>query len=73
MERSYDISCPKCNQKMEKGYVYSSHRICWTDNDKAQFIAVDETLVSFGFKIKKLAAYRCENCKIATFEYNSSK
>jgi len=72
MEESYDINCPKCNQKMEQGYIYSSQRICWTDNDKAQLFAGDESLVGPPvLKMKKLAAYKCDNCKIAIFEYNS--
>lgn len=72
MKESYDIKCPKCSEKMEKGYIYSSQRICWTDNDKSQFFAGDESLVGPpAFKMKKLVAYKCNNCKIATFEYNS--
>lgn len=71
MEKSYDVSCPKCNQKMVKGYIYSPHRICWTNNEKTQFFAGDETLVGLsGFKMKKVLAYRCGNCKIVTFEYD---
>lgn len=71
MEGSYSINHPKCNQKMDKVYIYSSQRICWTDTDQTQFFAGDKSLVGIPvFKMKKLVAYRCEGYKIATFEYN---
>lgn len=54
--------------------MYSPHIIGWSENDKAQCTIGKDILVNCtGFKMNKIVAYRCHNCKIVTFEYNSSK
>lgn len=68
-----NISCPKCGLKMENGYMYSTRVIKWTDNNESKFtIFGDEILVGLsGFPIRKLVSYRCTDCKVVTFEYDS--
>ena len=59
---------------MESGYMYPTRYIRWTDNNKRKFTALgDEILVDSVFTMKKLVSYRCTDCKIVTFEYDSSK
>lgn len=75
MERLDNMSCPKCGKEMKSGYIYSVREILWTKNDKNRifgFLDENETLVGMPiFKSKKVVAYRCEECKIASFEYET--
>jgi predicted RNA-binding Zn-ribbon protein involved in translation (DUF1610 family) len=70
-----NINCPNCGQKMEAGFIYSPSQIMWSDNDKNMvFRLFDESDVLVNlpiFKTKKVTAFRCNNCMIATFEYGS--
>jgi len=69
-----NASCPKCGLKMESGYIYPTRDIKWTDHNKRKFTTLgDEILVDSVFIMKKLVSYRCRNCRIVTFEYESSK
>ena len=66
------IICPKCNEEMKKGYVYSERRFKWSNNQNSVFTTYkDETILpfNFGFTHRKREGYRCERCKIITFEY----
>lgn len=58
---------------MDKGYVYSPQQILWTKSAKKTMFEFDfEDLDGPStFKLKKLSAYRCEDCKIAIFEYDN--
>lgn len=70
------LYCPKCGEEMKKGYIYSPRQIIWTEKGKSKIFDYDfdsETLVGVSvFKWKKVAAYRCKDCKIATFEYDET-
>lgn len=75
-EKSEDINCPTCKNKMEKGYMYSIRPIKWTENgDEINFMrGDDETIYNTGkwwsTTLKKIVAYKCEDCKIITFKYD---
>jgi len=67
-----NVSCPRCGQEMEDGYMYPTKEIKWSYNSKPKFtIFGDEILVGLsGLTMKKLGSYRCTDCKIVTFEYD---
>jgi hypothetical protein len=60
---------------MEEGYIFSPYQIQWSFNENNRvFSSLDspETLVGRPiFKTKKVPAFRCNQCMVATFEYDS--
>ncbi len=65
------MKCPQCNEEMKKGYIHSSRPIYWSEGKETAVIGGDEILVGAPmFKMKKLAGYRCEECKVVTFKYD---
>ncbi len=71
MRRLEKLDCPLCGREMKEGYVFSPRQILWTENEKNKVIEnQSEMLVGVPmWKSKKVAAYRCEECGIVTFEY----
>lgn len=71
MKKLNNASCPKCEQQMKNGYVYSTRQIFWSTDGKSRiFDFQGETLVELPLlKSKKVPAYRCEDCKIVIFQY----
>lgn len=68
------VNCPNCRKEMKIGYIYSSHNISWSDDDKNSFFGFkDKLLVSPPLlKTNKVPAYKYEDCEIVIFEYDSS-
>jgi hypothetical protein len=72
-----NVSCPGCGRDMEMGHIFSSREIAWTKDGKSRIapgLYESETLIggSWGVKVKKKVAYRCEDCNIVLFEYEQS-
>lgn len=69
-----NLKCPGCGREMEKGYIFSTREIAWTEDGKSRIVPglyQHETLVnSLGFKVEKAEACRCEECRIVLFEYD---
>lgn len=72
MRTLFNATCPQCGKEMKSGYVYSPRQILWADDDRKQVFGGDDTLIgiSMSFFHKKVPAYRCEDCKIVTFQYD---
>ena len=71
--------CPYCNNKMEEGYINSSHELNWKKGDKkySQGYSVnydynDSVLLgSFSFlKGTAVKAYCCRNCTKIIIDYS---
>ncbi|MBP2243171.1 hypothetical protein J2Z40_003759 [Cytobacillus eiseniae] len=66
------VKCPNCKEEGKQGYIYSTHRISWSESGDSVFIdygnevLIDQSL----FKISKTPAYRCEQCKLVIFSYD---
>lgn len=64
------MNCPKCNIEMIEGFIHTAGFIYWDENDKARVISGDELIIGRDLlKNRKTAAYKCEECKLVTFEY----
>ena len=64
--------CPRCRQKMEKGYVLAHHSIRWAINEKqgSQFVPAAEALTPFSFwENPRQPALRCRRCELVIFQY----
>ncbi|WLR61754.1 PF20097 family protein [Pseudalkalibacillus hwajinpoensis] len=63
--------CPKCSNKLRRGYIFSSRRICWSQSaDSIFFDYGSEELIGDSFlKVRKIPALRCEECNIVIFEH----
>lgn len=75
------VSCPKCGEKMEQGYIYVSRGdLAWTMDGISRifpsFTDFNEAEVLLGetiFKVKKHHAFRCRQCGVVTFEYDKEQ
>jgi uncharacterized Zn finger protein (UPF0148 family) len=76
MGRLDNLSCPICGREIERGYIFSTREIAWTEDGKSRLIPSlypHETLVhSLGLKVEKATAYRCDQCRIVLFQYDDS-
>lgn len=74
-EKLENVNCPTCKNKMKKGYMYSIRPIKWTEKSDDETIYNETTYNngkwwSWSTTIKKIVAYKCEDCKIITFKYD---
>jgi hypothetical protein len=65
------VRCTECSNEVKQGYIFSPRRICWSES-------ADSILADFGsevliedaiFKISKIPALRCEQCKLVIFRH----
>lgn len=63
--------CSNCSNEIEVGYIYSAHRICWSESSESIFIDFGNEKLTNNqwFKIDKFPAYRCITCREVTFNY----
>ncbi|WP_240056663.1 PF20097 family protein [Bacillus mesophilum] len=57
---------------MKHGYIFSSRRISWSDSPESIFADYDHEALSKDayFKIKKIPAIRCEECRLVLFKHD---
>ena len=72
MSESDELCCSKCNNIMEKGYIYPQGFINWTNNNYPNPHPEDEQIVKIkmSLKLNKKKAYRCQRCKMVIFQYD---
>lgn len=63
--------CSQCRNEVKQGYIFSPHRIFWTESGKPVFMDDGSEVLVKGpiFRMHKTPAYRCEGCKLVTFYY----
>lgn len=71
-----NFNCPKCNDKMENGFVTTARSICWMDDCEKHIFSVNNLESLSGtiwrLKLPKCEALRCKKCKIVIFNYESN-
>ncbi|WP_026475863.1 PF20097 family protein [Alkaliphilus transvaalensis] len=72
MRKIKEINCPNCGKDMSYGAIWSTHAINWSEDTRRKFFDFEkEIIVGMPFfKPIKNPAFRCEECKIAIFEYD---
>jgi hypothetical protein len=67
-----EMRCPKCDNAMEKGYIYPQGFISWSNNNYKNQHPDDEKIVKIkmSLNLNKKEALRCKDCKIVTFQYD---
>ena len=71
------MNCPKCNQEMRKGYLFTTKDGAFsfadevpgmTKNAKNTEGFVEITPIQMGHRVH-IEAYCCENCRLVQFDY----
>jgi hypothetical protein len=64
--------CPRCGDKMEKGYVVTDG-IRWSQRNLALPTLSGEFIVYSPWKLANVEACRCEKCSLVLFHYGSTR
>ncbi len=66
------MKCPSCNSDMKKGWIPLARGLTWKElgeGSKVSSLKGNIQGIEVGLRVKKLFAYRCDECKIISFYF----